>query len=443
MPDALSIPEALSLAVTLHKGGRLAEAESIYREIIEIEPTQLDALHFLGMLLHQLGRSEAGLALLGDTLKLDPFHADAHNNLGNILKELGRLDDAADAYRSVIELRPDHADAHNNLGTVLKGQKKIKDAVACYEKAITIDPKHTGAFHNLGNAYKNLGHLDDAENAYRSAIELSPDNASVYQNLCATLCAAGNLGKAQVVLREWLCYDPDNEIAHHLMAACSGEGVPARASDAYVQTVFDNMAGSFDDRLGDLDYRAPDLVANAVANALPLPDKQFDVLDAGCGTGLCGPFLRAYAHRLIGVDLSPRMLAKARQRDVYDELIAAELTRYLLDHAREFDAVISADTLVYFGAIDEFAAAAASALRPGGHLVFTLERAERAEVPGGFRLNPNGRYSHTEDYVRRSLSGAGLRIRSIETVILRTERSQPVEGLLVRACSRTPDGSEG
>lgn len=443
MPDALSIPEALSLAVTLHRGGRLTEAESIYRKIIEIEPTQLDALHFLGMLLHQLNRSEAGLALLGDTLQLDPSHADAHNNLGNILKELGRLDEAADAYRSVIELRPDHADAHNNLGTVLKGQKKIKDAVSCYEKAIAIDFKHAGAFHNLGNVYKNLGRLDDAENAYRRAIELSPDNANAYQNLCATLCATDNLGKARAVLREWLCYDPDNAIAHHLMAACSGEGVPARAPDVYVQTLFDNMAASFDDRLGDLDYQAPDLVANAVAQAFPLPDKQLDVLDAGCGTGLCGPFLRAYAHRLVGIDLSPRMLAKARQRDVYDELITAELTRYLLEHARGFDVVISADTLVYFGAIDEFAAAAASSLRPGGHLVFTLERTESADVPGGFRLNPHGRYSHTEEYVRRSLAGAGLHIRSLETVTLRTERSQPVEGLLVCACGGSVDGSGG
>ena len=91
-----------------------------------------------------------------------------------------------------------------------------------------------------------------------------------------------------------------------------------------------------------------------------------DVLDAGCGTGLCGPLLAPYARRLVGVDLSERMLDQARARDVYDELVKGELTEYLAASAGTFDAIVSADTLVYFGPLEAVAEAAERALRPGG-----------------------------------------------------------------------------
>ena len=119
-----------------------------------------------------------------------------------------------------------------------------------------------------------------------------------------------------------------------MIAACSGRDVPARASDAFIERTFDSFAGSFDSKLAKLLYRAPALVAGMLADsdveASKRPDK-LDVLDAGCGTGLCGPLIAPYARRLVGVDLSGRMLAQARAQNVYDELVQRELTAYLRD----------------------------------------------------------------------------------------------------------------
>ena len=106
-----------------------------------------------------------------------------------------------------------------------------------------------------------------------------------------------------------------------MLAACSGRDVPPRASDAFIETTFDSFAASFDSKLARLSYRAPALVAEMLKRSGIAPTKSLDVLDAGCGTGLCGALIAPYARRLIGVDLSGRMLAQARQRNVYDELL--------------------------------------------------------------------------------------------------------------------------
>jgi predicted TPR repeat methyltransferase len=183
--------------------------------------------------------------------------------------------------------------------------------------------------------------------------------------------------------------------------------------------------------LDRLKYRAPALIAQAVA-ALRAPAADLDVLDAGAGTGLCAVGLRPFARRLVGVDLSPGMLAKARERGGYDALDVGELGTYMRERPDGFDLVVSADTLVYIGDLGPPLAGAAVTLRPGGHLVFTVER-EDEKTEKGFRLNPHGRYGHEEEYVRRTLEAARLEVVSIERVHLRLESLRPVEGMLVSA----------
>jgi predicted TPR repeat methyltransferase len=200
-----------------------------------------------------------------------------------------------------------------------------------------------------------------------------------------------------------------------------------------VREAFDHFASSFDSSLARLEYRAPALVAEAVAAAIGDPRRSLVVLDAGCGTGLCGEHLRAYAKRLVGVDLSGRMLERARERDEYDELVEGELTEFLERQAAAYDLVVSADTLVYFGALEAVAAAASRALRAGGHVTFTVERSDESDAPAGHRLHPHGRYSHTEPYLRRVLGDAGLDVTSLREVELRKEAGKWVRGSLVTA----------
>lgn len=429
--------KALKKAMQLHQTDRLEEAEKLYRKIISVSSNQPDAFNFLGILTHQTGRSEESIELLTQSIKLNSKYTDAYNNLGNVFKELGRLEEAATAYNDCLELDPDNANALSNLGTVLKEQKKFSEAVALYERAIKINPQHAEAFHNLGIALKKLGKIDQAVTAYRQAIALRPYDADAYQGLGRMLFRQLRHKEAIAVFEQWLQFAPDNPIARHLHAACSGEGVPDRASDAYVAKTFDGFSGSFDTVLEGLEYRAPELVLAAVSN-LPVVTStsaaaELTILDAGCGTGLCGPLVRPYAKRLIGVDLSSGMVAKARGRKVYDQLEVAELTQFIASKSQSYQLIISADTLCYFGELDEVCHAVFRALKEGGYLIFTLEKIIDPQPAERFRLNPHGRYSHSQSYVEEVIQTAQLQLVSVSSEILRKEAGAPVEGMVVVA----------
>lgn len=427
----IGIDEAVLLAIDCQRMNRLDDAEALYTKILEIEPDRPDALHYSGVLAHQRGRLEEATTLLERSLAIDASKADCWANLGINLHARGKEREAIAACERAIALEPEHANAWSNLGALLKAQGRVDEAEAAYRTAIRINPDHAGAYINLGILVGSQGRLKDAVNCYCKVITLAPKHPDARRLLALAHSTLGEVDKAAAIYEDWLREEPDNPIAQHMAAACTGRNVPARASDAYLASMFDGFAETFDFRLAHLKYRAPALVTEMLARTGVVPGKQFDVLDAGCGTGLCGPLVAPFAKRLVGVDLSGRMLAQAVERQVYDELVQGELTAYLQTARDAFDLILSADTLVYFGPLEEITAAAAGALRPGGSFIFTVETL-RAGGSEGFAISPHGRYSHAEAYVDRVLRGAGL-VPEIAAAELRMEGGEPVDGLVIRA----------
>ncbi|MBI5016527.1 MAG: tetratricopeptide repeat protein [Deltaproteobacteria bacterium] len=425
--------EALFLGIKLHEKGCFDEAASVYRRILACapdSPDSIDALHFLAVLCHQRDANDEALALVDRIVSLRPDLPDAHNNRGNVLKELGRPEEAEAAYRRAIALQPEHAAAHNNLGVVLQGLGRLEEAIEACRSAAALAPANPDFPYNLGNALRRHSRLPEAAEAYRKAVALLPGHAQARQGLARTLLQLGRHAEAAEMLEQWLEAEPGDPVAQHLFAAYGGRAAPARAPDAYVRQVFDEMAESFDAHLSGLGYRAPELVAEALAGVLRGASGLLRVLDAGCGTGLCGPSLRPHAECLTGVDLSARMLTKAARRGVYDELVEGELTAFLGQRPAAFDVIASADTLCYFGDLGPVFRCAAAALRPGGVFAFTLEYGGEELPAPGYRLHPHGRFSHSRRHVEQAVVAAGLTVGPISTAVLRTEGGQPVAGLV-------------
>ena len=427
----LSLDEAVALANLLQRNGQLDEADALYRAVLEKAPHHADALHFAGVLAHRCGRHDEAVALIERGLALAPDRADCYNNLGIVLQSAGRLDAAVAAYRRAIGLDPRHANAHSNLGVLLRANGRPLDAEASYRTAIEVDPGHADAYTNLGILLNGLKRTEEAVACFCKAITLRPRHPDARRMLALAHCTLGEVKTAVEIFDEWLAEEPDNPIALHMRAACTGSDVPARASNGFVERTFDGFAASFESKLEKLSYRAPALVAATVRDAGLQPNAGLDVLDAGCGTGLCGPLIAPYAARLVGVDLSGGMLAHAREKGVYNALVQAELSEFLRDHVGAFDLIVSADTLVYFGVLDEVFGRAAEALRPNGLLVCTLERLSAGGAMD-YRLEMHGRYSHAESYVERVITGAGLRA-GIAHAELRLEAGIPVAGLVISA----------
>lgn len=421
----------LDKAMRLHRAGHLEDARRLYEQILAADSGNASAWHFLGMLQHQIGHSDIAAAYITKAVELDPRYADAFNNLGNIYRETDHWDEALRAYEQAVEIAPGHADAWNNIGVMRSGAGEYDKAEKAYARAIEINPNHVAAWQNRGTLSARINLFEAAIAPFRRAIELRPGDSVAYNGLSRALYRAGRIDEAVAVYKEWLTVDPDNAIARHMLAACTGGESPQRASDNYVRQIFDAFAGSFEQVLDRIGYQAPALIAEFLDRVVPAHDATLVVADAGCGTGLCADFLRRRAARLVGVDLSAGMLARAKARKVYDELIESELAAWLATQSNEFDLIVSADTLCYFGALDQAVAGAAGALRPGGRLVFTVERA--GDEVRDYHLDPTGRYSHAEPYVRQVLSAAGLESIAIEPVVLRRERGQEVQGLLASA----------
>ena len=200
---------------------------------------------------------------------------------------------------------------------------------------------------------------------------------------------------------------------------------------AFVETLFDHYAESFDDALVEkLGYRVPEFLDEAIHAARP---GRFGlVLDLGCGTGLMGERLRPVAGRLEGVDISARMLGKARAKNIYDVLAKANLQDFV--HAGgKADLVTAADVFIYVGALDGVVKNVAAMLADNGLFAFSVEKIGDARGDGDFALQPSRRYAHSQAYVCRVLADNGFSISSLETKIIRQDRRQAVEGLIVVA----------
>ena len=433
-PDEISIQEALAYAIRLHLDNALDGAETLYRRILAVAPEYADALNYYGILAYQRGRAEEGIHAIARAISLVPDFADFHINFGNMMSGTGRIDDALAAYRRADALSPNDANIYNNVGAIHMACGAMAESEFALQRAIALDPTHFRAFNNLGRLRSRQGRDEEAVEALCTSITLMPNNRESRRLLATAYYTMGKRTEAAAVFKQWLDEEPDDPTARHMYAACSGEDVPLRADDTYIEQTFDHFASSFDEQLQvKLHYRAPELVAEALARHAPSDDRLLDLLDAGCGTGLCGPLVAARARRLVGVDLSGAMLAKAEGRGCYHELAKAELTAFIEAATAEYDVIISADTLVYFGALEAVLAAASTALRPQGVLVFTVEEHPDAEQPADYRMNPHGRYSHSRDYIARVLQDAGFHAVELTPAVLRREAGKPVNGLVVVA----------
>ncbi|WP_197356057.1 tetratricopeptide repeat protein [Aureliella helgolandensis] len=424
--------EALAAALKLHQHGQFPRAEKAYGKILLLDSKNAVVHHLLGRLYFQTDRRDAAIAALQQAVVLQPEYPDALLDLANMLHEVGSLTQAENCLHQLIRLRPEHALALNNLGVLYKDQQRFDEAIGAYRSSLQLDACNAEVLCNLAHALTCIDDLEGAVQTYRRVLDLEPASVEAHRCLVSLLRRAGQHAEAIEILSSWLELEPDNPVARHLVSAGSRTEVPQRASDEYVRDVFDKFAVTFEADLARLKYRGPLIVEQALTRELGSPEPLPSVLDAGCGTGLCGPVLRPFAQRLVGVDISRKMLEVAGQRRLYDELVEAELGDYLSRQSSLFDLIASADTFGYFGDLAALFLSAHAALVPGGLLLATIELSSDASELG-YHLQSSGRYCHDRNYVSGSCEAAGFTIRNLVDDVLRVEAEQDVRVVVLAA----------
>lgn len=430
--EGVSPQEAFGIALDLIGREEYGAARQLLVRILEIVPDYPEALNVLAILTNHFGDPASALQLLKRAAELAPDHPGILNNLGNMLIEMRDDAGAVEAYKKAARLAPDDPDPIHNLASVTMARGDLERAERLLRHALHLRPDMGAAHKNLALILMATDRRRESMNHFWKATRFLPSERTSPHVRALAFDWNGEKEGAIAVLEDWLERDPENPEVKHLLAALIEGMTPDRAPDEVVERIFDRFADSFEKKLADLEYRAPELVGEAVARFDPAPSAALSILDAGCGTGLCGPYLRPHAAHLVGVDLSAGMIAEARKGGSYDELAKGELTAFIGERKDDYDLIVSADTLCYFGRIDEVAQNAFAALRPGGAFIFTVE-ALLEDTEDRFRLGLSGRYTHRRDYVREALTGSGLDIDEIADVTLRMENHEPVAGFLVTA----------
>jgi predicted TPR repeat methyltransferase len=210
---------------------------------------------------------------------------------------------------------------------------------------------------------------------------------------------------------------------NHLIRARFGVKRGA-APDSYIRALFDNYAERFEDHLvNHLGYNVPEQM-DKILNQLLDTSIRYKTLDLGCGTGLCAKTFKKLTSDVVGVDLSPAMLTKAEQTGLYAKLICKSLLKVDEDFGRDFDLVVAADVLIYFGDLDEVFLTVANVLKSGGYFIFSLERCEG----DSWKISKNGRYQHSPPYVCELAEQVGFVLIEAKTDIQRWEAEKPVLG---------------
>lgn len=355
-----------------------------------------------------------------------PARKDVGPLIGRIVEaqEEGDIKAALMHCLAALALAPEDIKLCCHAAWLLMEDRQMKEAEQVMREALARRPESV----SLG---MGLAHVLAAEGRYDEAIRLSRDliwplrkDAPFLASYASWLVRAGEnaeIAKNLPLAELW----NDLHAAENAVAAERDQEVAPPPDARWLRAFFDCFAEGFDERLVDqLDYRGPEALRAAVDRVLPNRTGLF-VVDLGCGTGLTGAVIKPYARKLIGVDLSKRMLARAKRRGIYDELVEGDMMDALKKLPQRADLILAGDVLIYAGPLEPLFAQLVESLRPGGCFAATVEKS----IDDDCVLSPTRRYAHSDKYIRKLAARSGFDVLAMDTFPLRREKKSVIEGL--------------
>jgi tetratricopeptide (TPR) repeat protein len=204
----MAATEKLLEGLAHHQAGRLDAAERTYREVLQIDPSNGDALHLLGMAKHQRGEREAAIEYIRRAISVQPKAVVYWENLSAVYHALGRFQEEIEACQQLLGFNPTNSKAYFSLGCAYQSLGELELAAASFRRVIEINPSAADAYINLGNVFRRQGRLDAAAQAFQNAVQIDPNRAVAHNNLGAVWCEQGKLDDAARSLAKALMIHP-------------------------------------------------------------------------------------------------------------------------------------------------------------------------------------------------------------------------------------------
>ncbi|MBV8803333.1 MAG: tetratricopeptide repeat protein [Gammaproteobacteria bacterium] len=420
------VPAFNNLGTIYYAKGDITKAIELYKKAISKEPNYADAYYNLGLALTKNNQPAEAIGMLQRLLEHVPDHFAARFHLGCAYMQQELFDKAIETFSMIETSHPHHFETQTNLATCYLKQCSWNNAKIHYAKALELNPEDTQTLFNLGYLHMQQNNLDMAIQYYQRTVNINPNLFAAQNNLAVAFLSKPHIALALQHFREALRIQPDNKSIPYTIQALEQNQPLISAPPDYVQSLFDSYADHYESHLlNALDYRIPMLFKKTL---LPFISStaSLDILDLGCGTGLCGALFKPYAKSLTGVDLSPNMLAVAAEKKLFDKLITQELTEFLMQKHQQFDLILAGDVVVYLGDLTNLFNLVKQALRTRGIFIFNAEICQESS----FKMNQSGRFSHSKDYIDSQITKNNFTIHSYQNIITRQQNNQPVYGHL-------------
>lgn len=412
-----------NLALVLIAEQDLQTAISHLEAVILVRPNFAQAIGQLGECYLVLGQYEQALKQLDKRAELEPKHIEANHSLAQALALTGDFEAAAQYYEKTLMLDAHHVEANQNLANALLKLKDASKALNYYFHQISIKPTPE-SYYNIGVILMQQERGKDSEQYFLESQKMDPDFLPTYLNLGAIALKQQRYQDAIDYYRQGLTIDPGNPELEYIINALSNENAPDRAPDAYLQSLFDQYAQYYDQHLTQcLDYRVPQHMLKLVESTLNPAEQSLSIVDLGCGTGLVGSLFKPLASLLTGVDISEKMIAIAQHKNLYNQLIQADIETGLQEF-KDVDLIIAADVFSYVGDLTRILSKCHAALKPGGYLLFSVEKT----LTEPYILQKNMRYAHSKAHIEALADFVEFEILECENVALRTQQKKPVDG---------------
>ncbi|OGT43745.1 MAG: hypothetical protein A3F13_08390 [Gammaproteobacteria bacterium RIFCSPHIGHO2_12_FULL_40_19] len=369
------------------------EAIALLLKSLTQSPQNIALNHRLGVAYFRKKDFESAKIQFEAVLMLDHKYPEVNQYIANTLLEMGDHEKALHYYFCQLEINPWFETCYN-IGVLLMMKERLKEALLYFHKAEQMDPHDVATQLNLGSIYLKKNDIHQAIVCYQKANDIKPDDAEI----------------------------------QHILSALTQQKIPDNSPAEYVTHLFDQYAAYYEKHLTDvLKYDVPKKFLNVMQLEYPfLSECRWQIVDLGCGTGLCGPLFKPFSRKLIGVDLSDNMLQIAKQKNCYDKCILDDVVASL-NRFSAVDLILAADVFTYIGDLAPVFSGAKNALLGGGLFIFTVEKT----TAENFVLQTSIRYAHSKDYLGALIALHHFEVMRFENVELRKQNNNPVEGYLV------------
>ncbi|KTD49722.1 protein with TPR motifs (protein-protein interaction motif) [Legionella quinlivanii] len=414
-----------NLGLLLLKNNQLTPAKIQFKNVLALDPSHVEAQFYLGVLELEANRLKEAEHAFQTVLQENENHVQALTNLGVVALKQNNGQLAVDYFTRALTIDNDHIEARNNLAATFIHHDRFENALMHYDVLLQQFPDNSEYLYNSGVAQMALGHLNEAIAHFDKILETDPRHFAALNNLAAIYLRLEDKERAKKLLQQALLAKPDDKSSRHMLNALMNNQ-QAETSPEYAANLFNNYALYYDQHLKDyLGYSLPERIRKFLKETNTQIVER--VLDLGCGTGLSGASIRSVCQELIGVDIAAKMLAQARDKGIYDQLIEDEIIHFLKKDTASYDLIIAADVLPYFGDLSELFGLISQHLLAGAYFIFNTE----ISFESPWQLQVSARFSHHLDYLKQLASRSHFRWIKQEEIASRKQDGKPLLTRLV------------